>query len=218
MLIDGRMLVDAGEPEFMLREPDWLLLTHLHPDHAWFARKPGKTSVDRPLAVYAPEKGPKVEGVAYRVVDAPIGLGPYAVTPISTHHSLKVASQAYLIKRGGRKLLVTGDLIWINKEHHHLIEGSDLVITEASFLRKGGMVRRDDEDRPHLRPHRRSRPPQPLQGLTRTVCFIHFGSWFYKMGAEKARRTIRDLGGEEGVRALTGYDGMTIDLDELDGT
>jgi glyoxylase-like metal-dependent hydrolase (beta-lactamase superfamily II) len=189
-----------------------LLLTHLHPDHAWFARKPGKTSVDRPLTVHAPEKGPPVEGVAYRVVDAPIGLGPYAVTPIPTHHSLKVESQAYLIERGGRKLLVTGDLIWINKEHHHLIKGCDLVITEASFLRKGGMVRRDKETGAIYGHKGVPDLIRLFQPFTKRIVIVHLGSWFYKEGAKASRKAIRALGRKEGLDAAIGYDGMEIAL------
>ncbi len=67
--------------------------------------------------------------------------------PIPTHHSHKANSQTYLIKKGKEKILYTGDMIWINKEYHHLLENLDLVITEGSFIQKWRRIRRHEESK-----------------------------------------------------------------------
>jgi glyoxylase-like metal-dependent hydrolase (beta-lactamase superfamily II) len=38
VLIDNTLLLDCGEPEFLDYKPQAILITHLHPDHAFFVR------------------------------------------------------------------------------------------------------------------------------------------------------------------------------------
>ncbi|MGZ5469001.1 MAG: MBL fold metallo-hydrolase, partial [Candidatus Aminicenantales bacterium] len=54
ILIDGSLMVDLGEREFLDRKPKAVLITHLHPDHAYFVR----AGAERPPAgvpLFAPE-------------------------------------------------------------------------------------------------------------------------------------------------------------------
>ena len=205
ILIDGVLLVDLGEREYLDRKPEAVLITHLHPDHAYFVRC--KKNIPAPdMPVYAPEKS---EHANVRVLDKKMTLEGYHIQPIPTHHSIKVKSQAYRIDRESRAILYTGDLIWINKEYHRLLEGLDLVITEGSYVRKGGLVRRD---RKTGKIYGHAGIPD-LVRLFKDYCshivLIHFGSWFYK-GAKKARRKIRDLAKQNGVTITVGYDNMDI--------
>ena len=84
--------------------------------------------------IYAPERARKESH--FHVLSKPMKWKGYSITPIPTHHSKKVKSQAYLIKKGKQSLLYTGDLVWINKEYHPLFDGVDLVITEAVLFAK----------------------------------------------------------------------------------
>jgi ribonuclease BN (tRNA processing enzyme) len=38
VLIDGALLLDCGEKEFLTHKPKYILITHLHPDHAFFVK------------------------------------------------------------------------------------------------------------------------------------------------------------------------------------
>ena len=38
VLIDGKILLDCGDQRFLAYHPHYVLMTHLHPDHAFFTR------------------------------------------------------------------------------------------------------------------------------------------------------------------------------------
>lgn len=208
MLVDGRLLFDLGEREFLETRPARVFITHLHPDHAFFVRKPGPLGV----GVFAPETRSGMPEV--KVFPGEMFYRGYTLRAIPTHHSLKVKSVAYLVEKRGRRLLYSGDLFWINKEHHLLLDQLDLVVTEASFLRPGGMIRRD---RGSGAAYGHAGIPKLIQlfsGFSAVILFTHFGSWFYE-DARKSRRILAALGKQYGVRALAACDGFELDLDDL---
>jgi hypothetical protein len=98
-------------------------------------------------------------------------------------------------------------MVWINKDYHPQLEGLDLVVTDGSFLRKGGMIRRDEEG--HIYGHQGIPNLIKLfEQFTDHIIFTHFGSWFYKDMAA-ARKKIRSLSKKK-VEAA--YDGWEIDI------
>ena len=208
LLLDGRLLFDLGEREFLGEKPERVFITHLHPDHAFFVRKP----VPLGVRVFAPEMRAGLPVV--EVFPGKMSYRGYSIRAIPTHHSFKVKSTAYLVEKRGRRLLYTGDMFWINKEFRPLFGRLDLVVTEASFLRRGGMIRRD---RATGTAYGHAGVPN-LIGLfskfASSILLMHFGSWFYE-DARKARRTLAALGKQNSVRVLAGYDGFELDLDDL---
>lgn len=198
-------MLDIGEREYLDHRPKAILITHLHPDHAFFVRN-SKDGLSSEVPIFAPEKS---EDVKVEILDKKKTIAGYAVHPIPTHHSIKVNSQAYLIAKDPFKILYTGDMIWINKDYHHLFEGLDLVITEGSYLRKGGLVRRDNKtgkiyghagipDLVHL-----------FKEFCDHIVLTHFGSWFYK-DAGQARKKIKEIAKQNGLTITPGYDNMKI--------
>jgi ribonuclease BN (tRNA processing enzyme) len=207
LLVDDTLLVDVGEREFLDRRPQAVLITHLHPDHAYFVRA-GAARPPAGVPIFAPE-GYKDYGLT--VLDRPATIAGFSVQPVPSHHSLKVRSQAYLIARGPSKILYTGDLVWINKEHHHLFEGLDLVVTEASYFRKGGLIIRD-KTKGQIYGH--TGVPDLVRlfkDYCRRIVLVHFGGWFYK-DIRKARDSIRDLGRANGIVLEAGRDNREIVL------
>jgi glyoxylase-like metal-dependent hydrolase (beta-lactamase superfamily II) len=205
ILIDGALLVDCGEREFLDLGPRAVLLTHLHPDHAYFVR----AGAERPPAgipVYAPEP---FRDYGLKALAGPETIAGFTVRPVPSRHSLKVKSQAYLIARGGAKVLYTGDLVWIDKAYHPLFAGLDLVITEASYFRKGGLVIRDKATG-QIYGHTGTPDLVRVFGeFCRRIVLVHFGAWFYKDIA-RARAALRELGRERGVRIEAARDGQEI--------
>jgi len=209
ILVDGMLLLDLGEREFLDYKPKSIFITHLHPDHAFFVTEP--MAIDIPI--YAPEESQNATNL--RKIGNAIQIDSHRVTPIPTHHSKKVKSVGYLVDNGTQKILYTGDLIWINKEYHHLFDHLALVITEASFIRKGGMVRKD-RDTGQIYGH--TGVPNLIdlfKQFTSHILFIHFGNWFYK-GAKAARETLNKMGISNGISVHVGYDGMQLDLYEYE--
>src|SRR6187551_1185920 len=131
ILVDQDLLIDVGEKDFLKLNPKWILITHFHPDHAYFVRRGKEEAPPAGIPIYAPEELPGVI-----LIDRETKIGPFTITPIPTHHSKNVKSYAYVVRKDGFSFLYTGDIVWINKEYHSFIGEVDLVITEASFIRK----------------------------------------------------------------------------------
>lgn len=55
ILIDDVLLFDCGESQFLNNKPQYIFITHLHPDHAFFVRHPS-TRLDLEMPIFAPEK------------------------------------------------------------------------------------------------------------------------------------------------------------------
>ena len=205
IFIDQTLLIDIGEPEYLEYEPKAILITHLHPDHAYFVRSQNE-AISRDIPVYAPEKSGNSN---VEVLGSEKTIAGYTIHPIPTHHSLKVKSQAYRIEKNSRKILYTGDMIWINKEYHNLFNGLDLVITEGSYLRRGGLVRKDKKTG---KIYGHAGIPDLIK-LFKDYCdqivLIHFGSWFYK-DVQKAKGKIKELADQSGISITPAYDNMKI--------
>ncbi len=185
ILVDKTILCDVGEKKYLNYYPKCIIITHLHPDHAFFVSGKDKTNVQIP--VYAPEKSTKLEAI--KILSRPLKMNHYKITPIPTVHSLKVKSLGYLIEKGNKRIFYTGDIIEIDKRFHYKLHKLDAVITEASFFRKGGVVRTNDNGEkfghtgvPNL--------VEFFKRFTHRIIFIHFGSWFIKnikTGKEKIK-------------------------------
>ncbi len=207
VLVDGSILFDLGEKEFLDYRPRRIFITHLHPDHAFFVNEPAE--IDIPL--YAPEPG---KSPAIRVLEREIVFDGCRVIPVPTRHSLKVKSQGYLLEKDGGRILYTGDMIWIDKEYHRLLGHLDLVITEGSFLRRGGRVNRDKKTGQIYGHAGIPNLIHLFRDFTQNILVVHFGSWFYE-GLREARRSLRELGRENDVNVIAGYDGMELDTADL---
>ncbi len=207
VLVDRELLLDLGEREFLEYNPDAIFITHLHPDHAFFVTR--EQNIDINIPVYAPEKA----SISVHVAGYPdrIQVGRYSVLPIPTHHSIKVNSCAYLISNGEKKILYTGDMIWINRQYQHHLEGLDMVITDGSYIRKGGMVRRDKSSG-QIYGHAGIPDLVDLfKPFTGFMVLVHFGNWFFK-DIEESRRKIENVARQNNMIIETGYDGLTLDL------
>lgn len=207
ILIDNCLLVDCGEKSYLQYKPRWILFSHLHPDHAYFMRRGKEEDLLPDIPFFVPEAPLK----GLHLLRRKKTLGPYEITPIPTHHSKLVKSMAYLIKKKEKSLLYTSDLVWIDKQYHHLFASVDLVITEASFLREGGMIRRDKETG---EPFGHTGIPNLIRlfkPYTPQILFTHFGSWFYK-NPRKARAQLHALGREHQIKVIVARDGLLVNL------
>lgn len=199
VLIDKKILLDIGEEEFLDYKPKYIFITHFHPDHAFFVKQPEKKAKIK-TPIYAPEDLKQKKSVK---VDS------YKITPIPTIHSKKVKSLAYVIEKSGKKLLYTGDMIWIKKKYHYLLKNLDLVITEASFYRKGGLVREDKQTREVYGHTGIPNLIDLFKKFTSHILFLHFGSWFYR-DIKQARRKLNKLGKENKIKITVAYQGLEL--------
>jgi ribonuclease BN (tRNA processing enzyme) len=188
ILIDDRVLIDLGEEEYLNYNPSFVVFTHLHPDHAFFVRKNNKLKPE--IDAYAPETSEQIETL--QVVTGPFEKNGYKFTPIPVIHSLKVKSLAYIVEKGDKRLLYTGDVAWIEKKAREKLGKLDMVITEGSFIKKGGMIRRD-KNTGKIFGH--TGIPDLIKMFSphaQHIVLTHFGSWFIK-DVEEGRKKIREL-------------------------
>ncbi|MFW6117349.1 MAG: MBL fold metallo-hydrolase [Thermoproteota archaeon] len=205
VLVDDQILFDLGEREYLDYNPKCIFITHLHPDHAFFVTQ--EIVEDSDIPIYAPETSDRLRSI--QKMPKTVKLDSYSITSIPTHHSLKVESMAYLIEKESHRVLYTGDLIWINKEYHKELQGLDLVLTDGSFIRDKGLIRRDQETGQLYGHNGIPNLIKLFTGLTEHIVFIHFGTWFYK-DIQKSRKKIEELGNNLKVEAA--YDGRTLNL------
>ncbi|OGZ60706.1 MAG: hypothetical protein A2932_01795 [Candidatus Spechtbacteria bacterium RIFCSPLOWO2_01_FULL_46_10] len=202
----GRLLFDIGECEFLKHRLRAIFITHLHPDHAFFTRGKGEPC-GIGVSVYAPQKHEMCPNI--RVFKSTVCVVDYRVTPVPTVHSKTVKSQAYLIEKGKKRILYTGDMIWIEKKYHKYLKDLDAVITEASFIRKGGMVRRD-KTTGQIYGHTGIPDLVKLfSQFTHHIIFMHFGEWFYK-DTRGAHKKFQKLARDNNIKITVGYDGLEI--------
>lgn len=201
LLVDDKILCDLGEQEFLKYNPKAVFITHLHPDHAFFIE--GNKEIKINVPVYAPEKSEKLKSI--KVISKPVEIKGYLFLPIPTLHSLKLKSQGYLIEKDNKRVLYTGDVAWIEKQHHDKFHNLDLVITEGSYIRKGGMIRRDPKTGmiyghtgiPDL--------VNLFKPFTKHIVFMHFGTWFMH-DTQKAEKEIMALE-NQGLKLEIAHDG-----------
>ncbi|MDW7774150.1 MAG: MBL fold metallo-hydrolase [Desulfobulbaceae bacterium] len=208
ILINRELLFDLGEREFLGYRPDRIFFTHLHPDHAFFVRLLEKAAIDIPM--YGPEPY-RDEGIRIRKLALRTVLEGFDILPVPTMHSQRVASQAYLIEKGGKRILYTGDLAGIKGWYSRYFRHLDLVITEASFMRQGGMIRHRKESG-EIFGH--AGIPDLIDYFSRFcshIVLVHFGSWFYR-NIKAARQKIHRLALQHNVRIDAAHDGMEIEV------
>jgi ribonuclease BN (tRNA processing enzyme) len=207
VLINDTLLLDIGDKRFLDYHPKYILITHLHPDHAYFVRHHEKP--DTALAIYAPES---YDLYPIHITSQSFTLDGYTITPIPTIHSVKVKSNAYLIEYKDKRILYTGDMIWIEKKYWKLLGKLDLIVTEGSFFRKGGIVRRNKTTGQIYGHTGTPNLVKFFSNYTHTMLLVHFGAWFYK-DMQEARKQIQKLGDEYNVEIIVGYDGLEIILE-----
>src|SRR6266536_1855115 len=78
ILVDNKILIDVGEPEYLKYNPKFILITHFHPDHAFFIREKNKINITVP--VFAPEATNKISGVT--IISSTVKMDSYLITPV----------------------------------------------------------------------------------------------------------------------------------------
>lgn len=203
-LIDERILVDVGEAEYMDNRPGAVVFTHFHPDHAFFVPEKEKFTPNIPL--FGPEAHELIPEL--QLISGKFEVEGYTFTPIPVIHALKLKSLGYIIEKDQKRLFITGDVAWIEKSNLVKIPPLDLVITEASFINKGGRINRK---RDKIFGH--TGVPDLIRLLsphTRKIGFCHYGNWFFEKTPEESKEQIKAL--EQEVELIPAHDGMELEI------
>lgn len=203
-LIDNKILIDLGEKEYLDYKPEAIIFTHFHPDHAYFVSEDEKFVPEIPL--FGPEENELVPKL--KIIKKPFNSKGYKITPVPVIHALRLKSLGYLIEKNDKKLFITGDVAWIEKKNFENFPKVDLIITEATFFRKGGRINRKGNNIfghtgiPDL--------IRLLSPLTNKIAFSHYGDWFFEQDASKSFDQIMEL--QEDVILIPTHDGMELNI------
>lgn len=203
VLIDNKLLFDCGEKAFLRYNPRAIFITHLHPDHAFFVEEPYTSHIP----VYAPEK----KAFQFITLAKRVQVAGYLITPLPTEHSAKVLSCAYLIEQGGKRVLYTGDIVWLDKKYRARLGELDCVITEASFFKEGGMIRKDQKTGKLFGHAGIPNLVRLFKPYTNTIILTHFGSWFIN-DIRGAKHAIAALARTQHITIRTVHDGAVVEV------
>jgi ribonuclease BN (tRNA processing enzyme) len=203
ILIDRRILLDLGEASYLRCRPQHVFITHLHPDHAAFLRVPITTDAK----VYLPERTPKYPQA--NVVSRSVRIGAYRIVPVPTQHSVKVRSLGYVVQRGTQRIFFSSDMLGIDRRYYRLLGRLDLVITDGSYLRRGGLVRVDRATGKRFGHLGIPDLVALFRRFSSRIVITHFGSWFYR-DVRASRRKIAAL--SDGVSVSAAHDGMVLTI------
>jgi len=205
ILIDGNILMDCGERIFLNTHPELILFTHYHPDHAYFMSTCEQFYPSVPA--YGPEVN-KFTGSIKMIKDVLIWRD-YKITPVPTVHSKKLKSQGYIIEKDKKRIFYSGDMHSIDKEYHPLLKNIDLVITEASFIRRGGVGRKDPKG---IRYGHAGIPDLVdfFRTITNHILFTHFGTWFIK-DSDRATAKLKSFENTK-LKIDIAWDGREINI------
>ncbi len=202
-LLDNLILLDLGEREYLDLHPECIFITHLHADHAFFVEE--VASID--AQVYAPEISTKLPDMVK--IRGPVEVDGYRITPIPTIHSQAVRSVAFLVEKDLQRILYTGDLVTIGRKYREMIQDLDLVITDGSFFRHNGLVRRDPVTNRLFGHTGIPNLINLFSPMADKIVFSHFGSWFYR-DMDQAKERIKALSNHPEIEVA--YDGMVIEI------
>jgi hypothetical protein len=158
--------------------------------------------------VYVPQATNRCPGAT--IVSGEVCAGSYRIIPIPIAHSHIVRSAGYIVESRSRRLFYSGDMVAIDKQYHSQLRHLDLVITDGSFMRKGGLVR--TERRSGGRFGHAGIPDLVEFFRPRTKCIVitHFGSWFYA-AVDASVRKIEALS-DRRTRVIAAYDGLVLTI------
>lgn len=201
-LIDDKILIDVGEAEFLNKDPEAIIFTHFHPDHAFFVAK--QEIFKSKIPHFGPEAHELIPQL--KVITETFEIEGYKFTPLPVIHALRLKSLAYLVEKDEKKIFFTGDVAWIEKAHLQTFPKVDCIFTEATFIKKGGRInRKNDKIFGHTGVPDLIRIFKPY---TDKICFTHFGNWFMA-DPEKGKAAIKAQESEE-IDLIPGEDGMVL--------
>lgn len=203
-IIDETILLDVGEPEYLERDPEAIVFTHFHPDHAFFVYNDETFAPGVPH--FGPQEHPLIPNLG--IIEDEITINGYYFKPIPVIHALSLKSWGYVVEKDGKRIFFTGDVAWIEKKYLEEIGRVDLVVTESTIMKKGGRINRSGN-----KIYGHTGIPdlvRILSPLTEKIVFTHYGDWFFedvKNNPDKIKALEK-----EGLQIIPAYDGFTIEI------
>ena len=204
-----RLMVDCGEDwTGMLTgiRPHAILITHVHPDHAWGLKE------GAPCPVYASRESWESRLHRYPLQDfvqveprRSLQVEGMTVEYFPVEHSSRAPAGGYRISAGRGAGFYVPDVIYIH-DRGAALGGCRIYIGDGATIARS-MVRKPGDSLVGHTPVRTQLSWCRDEGVPMAI-FTHCGSDIVNSGDERARAKIAPLAEERGVEARIAYDGM----------
>ena len=209
-----RLLLDAGENwAGKLAElwPDWIAITHAHPDHAFGLRDGVGVPVLGTRKTHRLLRGFPISRFHEIKPGTMTRCGPFQITAYRVIHSLRAPAVGFRITAGGLTIAYNPDIISPVRPRAAL-SGVDVYIGDGSSLtrplvrRHGTLLFGHTTVRAQLGWCRRF--------SIRRAFFVHCGKQLVEMDARELDRAVAELAGGNPITVVA-RDGMRVDLASL---
>ncbi len=206
-----RLLLDAGQTwkgKLRTLAPDWIAITHAHPDHA-FALEEG---TDVPVYVSEESRAllARFPVRRFRVFDDgdELRLGPFRVRPYDVVHSIRAPAVGFRVTADRTTVVYNPDIISIIDEDR-VLTGVDVFIGDGASLTRPIVRRRGTALFGHTTV--RAQLNWCKRHQIHRAYIVHCGKQLVTMKPAELQRRVDELAGST-IRAIVARDGLDVEL------
>ena len=208
----ARVMIDCGLDwlgKLKRLNPNAIVLTHAHPDHAWGLKQGAACPVYAPQKTWHELQHYPVEERHVIKERAPTKICGINFEAFSVEHSILSPAVAYRVSAGRARIFYAPDLIFIH-ERKAALEGVQLYIGDGATITRSFVRKRGKALIGHS-PVRTQLTWCQKEGVPHAI-ITHCGSEIVTGDELEIAANLRMLGKERGVQVRIAYDGMKVKL------
>jgi phosphoribosyl 1,2-cyclic phosphodiesterase len=208
----ARVMIDCGLDwlgKFERLNPDAIVLTHAHPDHAWGLKNGAPCPVHAPRKTWHSLRNCQVEDRHLIKERLPTKICGVTFEPFPVEHSILAPAVAYRVSAGRARILYGPDLLFIHDRAAALKDvqvyiGDGATLTRSFIRRRGKTLIGHSPVRTQLTWCAKEGVPQAI--------ITHCGSEIVNGDEHQIEAQVRKMAVDRGIEACVAHDGMTLIL------
>lgn len=204
-----RIMIDCGEDwqgRLATLDPDAVVVTHAHPDHAWGLKDGAPCPVHATRDTWAALDF-ELEGTRTVRSRAPFSVGDVTFEAFPVEHSTRAPTVGYRVEAGVVTIFYVPDVVYVD-DRDEALGGVDLYVGDGSTLTQS-MVRKIDDRLVGHTPMRTQLTWCQKVGVPRAV-FTHCGSEIIEGDERTLGAELRSMADERGVEVEIAHDGQQM--------